>query len=497
MKKGLIASIALLFLLSSLLPAGFSEKVKTFTLKNGMKFFVYERHQIPTFAGMIMAKVGSVDERDGETGIAHFFEHLAFKGTPVIGTKNFAKEKILLEKIDKLGEELSSEYEKGPNADQEKIKALREDLKKLQKEHQEYVVKDEIDKIYSENGGEFLNASTSNDSTQYFVILPANRLELWFLIESERFKYPAFREFYSERDVVAEERRMFEDNDPTGYLWEEFFLVAITRHPYRHSVVGYMEDIQTYTKPKALRFFKTFYIPNNMQAAIVGDVNFEEVKLLAKKYFEDIPGGAEPPRMQLIEPGQKGERRFTVSFDAEPQLIIGFQTANITKKEDITLELIGMILSRGASSRLTRDLVNDKKLAVRIYASANYAGRRYPSLFVISANTRHPHTAQELENAIYEHLDRLETGPVTQPEIDKVINQAESGLFRGMNSNIFIAMRLLWGSVFENDADAEFKKVEALKQVTSEDIMNAAKKFFVPSKRTVGILVKKEKGGEK
>jgi predicted Zn-dependent peptidase len=497
MKKGVIVSVVFLFLLSSLLQAGFSEKVKTFTLKNGMKFFVYERHQIPTFAGMIMAKVGSVDERDGETGIAHFFEHMAFKGTPVIGSKNFEKEKIILEKIDKAGEELSSEYEKGPNANQEKIKMLREDLKKLQKEHKKYVVKDEIDKVYSENGGEFLNASTSNDSTQYFVMLPANRLELWFLIESERFRYPAFREFYSERDVIAEERRMFEDNNPVGFLWEKFFLVAITRHPYRHSVVGYMEDIQTYTKPKTLRFFKTFYIPNNMQAAIVGDVKYEEVKLLAEKYFEDIPGGDVPPGTRLIEPEQKGERRVTVSFDAEPRLMIGYQTANITKKEDTTLELIDMILSRGASSRLTRDLVNNKKLAVRIYASANYVGRRYPSLFVISAQTRHPHTPQELESAIYEHLDRLKTEPVNHREIEKVINQAESSLYRGMNSNIFIAMRLLWGSVLENDVDAEFKQVEALKQVTSEDIMKVAKKFFVPSKRTVGTLLKKEKGGKK
>jgi predicted Zn-dependent peptidase len=497
MKKGSIVLIALLFLLSSLLLAGFSEKVKTFTLKNGMKFFVYERHQVPTFAGMIMAKVGSVDERDGETGIAHFFEHLAFKGTPVIGSKNFEEEKIILEKIDKLGEEMSSEYEKGPNADQEKIKMLKEDLKKLQAEHKKYVVKDEIDKVYSENGGEFLNASTGNDSTQYFVMLPANRLELWFLIESERFKYPAFREFYSERDVVAEERRMYEDNDPGGYLFEEFLLVAVTRHPYRHSVVGYMEDIQTYTRPKALRFFKTFYIPNNMQAAVVGDVNYDEVKLLAEKYFGDIPGGDVPPRTHLVEPEQKGERRVTVSFDAEPRLIIGYQTTNITKKEENTLELIGMILSRGASSRLARDLVNDKKLAVRIYASANYVGRRYPSLFVISAYTRHPHTPQELENAIYEHLDRLKTEPVNRREIEKAINQAESGLYRGMSSNIFLAMRLLWGSVLENDVDAEFKQVEALKQVTSADIMEAAKKFFIPSKRTVGILLKKEKGGEK
>ena len=494
MKKSLIVSVVFLFLLSPLLQAGFSEKAKTFTLKNGLIFHVYERHHIPTFAGMLMAKVGSMDERDGETGLAHFFEHMAFKGTPVIGSKDYAKEKVILDKIDKVGEELSAEYGKGQDANQDTIKALREKLKELQKEHKQYVVKDEIDKLYSENGGEFLNASTSNESTQYFIMLPANRLELWFLIESERFKHSVLREFYSERDVIAEERRMREENDPDGFLWEEFFNVAITRFPYRHSVVGYMEDIQTYTKPKAMNFFKTFYTPNNMQAAVVGDVNFEEVKKLAEKYFGDIPRGGEPPRTKLIEPEQKGERRINVFYDAEPRIVIGYQTIGLNKKEETALDLISMILSRGNSSRFQRDLVNNRKLAVRIFAASNVLGRRYPSLFLVLARTRYPNTPEDLEKGIYEHLERLKTEPVQAAEIEKVINGEEAGLYQGMDSNIFIAMRMLWGSVLDGDVDAEFKHLDELKHVTPQDIMEVSKKVFVQSKRTVGTLYKKEKG---
>ncbi|MDH5385424.1 MAG: insulinase family protein, partial [Candidatus Aminicenantes bacterium] len=176
------------FALTSAYAQGFSDKVKEFTLSNGMRFFVYERPQVPTFAGMIMVKVGSVDERKGETGLAHFFEHMAFKGTPVIGTRDYAKEKRILDEMDRFGDELAAEYMKGNQADEAKIKAFKDKLKELQEEHRKYVVKDEIDKIYSENGGEFLNASTGPDSTQYFVMLPSNRLELWFMIESERFK---------------------------------------------------------------------------------------------------------------------------------------------------------------------------------------------------------------------------------------------------------------------------------------------------------------------
>jgi len=476
---------------------GFSGKVKEFTLSNGLRFFVYERPQVPTFAGMIMVKVGSVDERKGETGLAHFFEHMAFKGTSVIGTRDYAKEKPILEEMDRLGDELAAEYLKGTRADQARMKEIREKLKKLQEETLAFVVKDELDKIYSENGGEFLNASTGNDSTQYFVMLPSNRLELWFMIESERFKDLVFREFYSERDVIAEERRMSLDNTPDGLLRDEFNNIAYLVHPYRHSVVGYMEDIQSYTKAKAVNFFKTFYIPNNMVAAVVGDVKLDEVKRLAEKYFGDIPRGADPPRPTEIEPEQRGERRVTTWFEAEPRLMIGYHMPGPADKDNLTLSLASMILSRGSSSRLTRDLITNKKIAVSVFASASAA--RYPGLFMIIGQPRHPHTVQDLEKAVLEHLERLKKEPVTREEIDRSINQAEAGLYRsaGFADNVFLAMRLLRNVIIFDDIDADWKRVEELKKITPEEIMTAANKYFTETNRTVGILLRKEKGGEK
>ena len=499
MKKKLLAFL-ILFLAS--LPliygTGFSDKVKEFTLPNGMKFLVYERHVVPTFAGMIMAKVGSVDERKGETGLAHFFEHLAFKGTPVIGTKDYEKEKVILDEMDKIGDELAAEYMKGNEADQTKMKALKDRLTQLQEENRKYVVKDEIDKLYSENGGEFLNAGTGPDTTAYFVMLPSNRLELWFLIESERFKNPVFREFYSERDVIAEERRMGEDNDPDGFLGEEYQNIAFILHPYRHSVVGYMEDVQTYTKAKAINFYKTFYLPNNLTAAIVGEVKLEEVKKLAEKYFADIPKGPEPPRPSFIEPKQKGERRVTVKFDAEPRVEIGYHMPAFPDKDNLTLRLISLILSRGDSSRLIRDVVTNRKLALMVYSYANTPGDRYASLFEIYGQPRYPHTPEELEKAVYEHLERLKKEPVSKEEIDKALNQAEASLYRsiGFAENIFLAIRLLDNVVIYGDVDADFKRVEAMKKITPEDIMDTAKRIFDESNRTVGILLRKEKGGE-
>jgi len=476
---------------------GFSGKVKEFTLANGLRFFVYERPQVPTFAGMIMVKVGSVDERKGETGLAHFFEHMAFKGTSVMGTRDYAKEKPILEEMDRLGDELAAEYLKGERADQAKMKELRDKLKKLQEQTLTFAVKDELDRIYAENGGEFLNASTGNDSTQYFIMLPSNRLELWFMIESERFRDLVFREFYSERDVIAEERRMSLDNTPDGLLRDEFMNIAYVLHPYRHSVVGYMEDIQSYTKAKAVGFFKTFYIPNNIVAAVVGDVRLEEVKRLAEQYFGDIPRGTDPPRPTEIEPEQRGERRVATWFEAEPRFLMGYHMPGPAEKDNLTLSLAGMILSRGSSSRFIRDLVTNKKIAISVFASASAA--RYPALFMIQGQPRHPNTVQDLEKAVLEHLDRLKKEPVAQAEIDKSINQAEAGLYRSMGfaDNVFLAMRLLRNVIIFDDIDADWKRAEALKKITPEDIMAAAGKYFTETNRTVGILLRKERGGER
>jgi len=459
-----------------------------------MKFLVYERHQVPTFAGMIMVKVGSIDENKGETGLAHFFEHMAFKGTTIIGTKDYEKEKVILEKMDKIGDKLSNEYAKGKKANPQIIDELKSELKILQQEASKYIVKDEIDKIYSENGGEYLNAATSNDFTTYFVMLPSNRLELWFSMESERFKNPVLREFYTERDVIAEERRMWEDNDPEGYLTEEFNGIAFLTSQYRHPVVGYMEDINTYTKDKAMNFYRTYYVPNNMMAALVGDVKLEEVKKLAVKYFSDLKPSLTPPNKPVyIEPKQRGERRVKIFFDAEPQIMIGYHIPEYSEKDNIILDAISIILTGGKSSRLVKDLVNERKSAVSVNSENNYPGIRSESLFILQALPKYPNTNEDIEKAIKQHLEKLKKEPISQQELEKMINIAEATLYRGMTSNIFIAWRILQGSLLANDVDAELKRVNMLKTMTPEDIMSVANKIFNDTNCTIATINKKEK----
>jgi len=232
-------------------------------------------------------------------------------------------------------------------------------------------------------------------------------------------------------------------------------------------------------------------------AALVGDVSFVEVKRLAEKYFGDIPRGTEPPRMVDNEPRQNAERRVTVWFDAEPEILVGFKTPGRELRDNIVLEMIALVLNAGDSARLNRDLVQRRQIAFSAGATANALGERYGSLFMLQGAPRHPHTVAELEKEFYDHLDKLKTEPVGEADLRRALNQAEAGLYNGLDRNMFLAMRILGNAHIHNDVDAEFKRVEALKSVSAAEIMAAAKKYFIETNRTVGILQRKAEGGVK
>lgn len=272
---------------------GFSPKAQSFTLKNGMTFFVLERNHVPTFTGILAVKVGSADETGpGETGLSHFLEHMAFKGTPIIGSLNYEKEKPLMAQIEAIGEQMVDAYRK---KDSQTWKRLTAKLRKLQVQHRQFIKSKAVAELYAGNGGKGLNAGTDSDATRFYISLPSNRLELWFLVESERIKNPVWREFYQEREVVLQEKKMAVDNSPDGKLVTHFLKTAFGNHPYGQPVSGYFKDILTYTVDKARQFYKKHYVPCNMTVAIVGDVKLDEVKKLAATYFGDIPAGNQPP----------------------------------------------------------------------------------------------------------------------------------------------------------------------------------------------------------
>ncbi len=464
-------------------------RVKEFTLKNGMRVLMMERHQSPTIAFSIRFRVGGVDENLGITGTAHLLEHMLFKGTKTLGTKNYAEEEKILSRMDSLGMALDTERAKGGKADPAFLKYLEETLKELQGEHKKWVVKDEIEAIYSENGGVGFNAMTGQDTTTYVVSLPANRLELWARIEADRIQNPILREFYSERDVVMEERRQSIETQPERRLLEQFLGLAFIAHPYGRPIIGWASDLQFLDKGKTEQFFRTFYSPANTVLTLVGDLQPDQALPLIQKYFERIPSQIIPPPLRTREPEQIGERRVQVVADAKPQLIIGYHKPNPPHPDDVVCEIIDALLSSGRTSRFYKRLVEEEKIAVEVSAAHGFPGERFPNLFTLFGTPRHPHTAEELEKGILQELERLKSEPVPEKELQKVKNQIQTDFLRKLNSNSKLAYWLSYGQSLGDNWRYVTDRLAALEKVTPEDIRRVSQEYFTGKNRTVAILV--------
>jgi len=487
----------LLFFAPPLLAFSLEGRVKESTLANGIKILFLERHESPTLSLYIRFRVGAVDENIGMTGTAHLLEHMLFKGTQTLGTKNYPEEEKILARMDSINRAVVAEKDKGEKADPTYLKYLEELLKNLQAQQKRLVIKDEIESIYSQNGGVGFNAMTSMDTTTYVVSLPANRLELWARIESDRLLNPVLREFYSERDVVMEERRRSIDSQPERILLENFLAVSFLAHPYGRPIIGWPSDIQSLDKQATEQFFRTFYSPTNTVLAIVGDIRAEEALPMLKKYFERIPAQVLPPPLRTLEPPQRGERCVQVVADANPQLIIGFHKPNPPHADDAAFEILEGLLSSGRTSRFYKRLVEEEKIAAEVSAANGYPGERYPNLFAIFAAPRNPHTAAELEKAIGEEIDRLKTEPVSSEELQKIKNQIQTSFLRQLNSNSKLAYWLSYGQSLFGDWRYLTRRLEAYDQVTPEDIRRVAEKYLVTRNRTVATLVRPAEGGAK
>ncbi len=470
--------------------------VKEHVLDNKMKFLVIENHDAPVFSTIVRVKVGAVDERPGQTGLSHFLEHMMFKGTKIFGTTDYEAEANLMAQIDSVGELLMDEWRKLQDPmnyppDSTRYNELREEIAKIQESQKEYIVKDELWETYLKHGGTMLNASTGSDGTQYYVSLPSNRVKLWMLMESDRLKNMIFREFYSERDVVYEERRMRTDNSPRGKLYEQFAATAFTSSAYQHPVVGWSSDIESWDHELLQEYYSNYYTPNNTVAVIAGDVDPEEVFSMAEKYFGDWERGPEPPRQTTFEPEQKGERRVNVEYDANPMLLIGYHIPAAGHPDMAALDALSDILSRGRTSRLNKSIVEDQKIASSVSAYSSFS--RYPSLFTFSGTPLKGHTTQELEEAIYAEIKKIKTEPVSNWELQKVKNQFDAAMIKSVNSNMGMCWRLANYEAMVGDWSYINDFWQAYKAVTAEDIMRVANKYLNKSNRTVATLVKPDK----
>lgn len=467
------------------------KKIIKARLDNGLTVLMLERKFSPTVSLYIRYRVGAADEIKGQSGAAHALEHMMFKGTTTIGTKNFKAEEKLLMQIEETGQSLDNERMKNEKADPKRIDRFAARLKQLQDEHRRYYIPNEIDRLYTENGGLDMNASTGQDVTTYHVSLPANKIELWARIEADRLLHPVFREFYTERDVILEERRQGTETSPDGKLYESFMGKAYAVHPYGLPIIGLPQDL-TYMSQAAIRHIHQKYLsPNNIVIAVVGDINTRKTLKLIDQYFGRIPKGNSLPAAIPAEPSQTAERKVEVLFDANPSMIIGYHKPTAPAAEDYIFDVLETILSKGRTSRLHSTLVLQKQIAESISVHNGMPATRYPNLFAISARPRHPHTNDELQAAIFQELENIKKHPVSDQELAKAKNQLKMDYMKSLDSNSELASILSYYELLLGDYRYFSNYISRVDKVTAMDIQEAAVKYLIAENRTIAVLSKK------
>ncbi len=461
--------------------------VTDFTLDNGMRFIVLERHEAPTVSFITYANVGGVDEPPGKTGIAHFLEHLAFKGTTRIGTTDYAAEQPLLDRLDDLHREI--ERKQAANADPEELAALKADFAQLETEANSYAIQNEFGQIVQQSGGVGLNATTSADATRYFYSFPSNKLELWMSLESERFLDPVFREFYKEQQVILEERRLRTDNSPIGATIEAFLATAFTTHPYQQPTIGSAADIEGLSRDEVQEFFNIYYVPNNLTVAIVGDVDPDQVRQLAKAYFGRYQAGEIPPQVTQVEPEQTAERSVEVRMQTEPWYIEGYHRPSLNHPDHATYDAIASILSNGRTSRLYSSLIQEKQVALYAEGFSGFPGDRYPNLMLFYGLTAPGYSVDDVQAALHAEIERISTEPVSAIELDRAKTQARAGLLRSLDSNSGMASSLVNYQAKTGDWRNLFEQIKAIDAVTTDDILRVARATFTENNRTIARLL--------
>ncbi|MEX0930009.1 MAG: pitrilysin family protein [Balneolales bacterium] len=465
----------------------FENKVTEFTLENGLGFVIIQRDVAPVASFVTYIDVGSANEPVGRTGIAHIFEHMAFKGSANIGTTNYEEEAKVIEEMD-LAYRAWLQEKHSPNAEEEELEQLWARFERLQEEAGQYVVNNEFTQLIEHEGATGLNAFTSADATAYFYSLPQNKAELWFSLEADRFRQPVMREFYTEKEVIYEERRMRTDSSPIGRLIEEFVSIAYSAHPYKNPVIGWPSDIRNTTIKDALEFYDTYYDPSNITMGIAGDVDPEEMKRLAELYFGDMPGGNPAPQLMVEEPEQRGERRFVIEEASQPWFMMGFHGVAENHPDAKAMDLLGSILADGRTSRLYRRMVVDDQSALNAGAFSGFPGSKYQSLFLTYILPNQGVDMDEIETTVLEEIEKVKDGEVSQDELDRVRTNARAGLVRSLASNSGLALNFAEALGRHGDWRTIFTELDELNEVTLEDLRRVADTYLVRKNRTVGTI---------
>jgi predicted Zn-dependent peptidase len=477
-------------------------EVEEYTLDNGMTFLLLPRYEEPNnVAAGWLAHVGSVNEYPGITGISHFFEHMMFKGTTTIGTNDADKDAWYRAEQERVKSQLRDlqntvQAERArlgeiddpfdTRNDTPEMQALREELNTLIEDHREVIVKDEFDAVYTSLGASGMNAFTSSDVTFYFITVPSNRIEGWMWMESDRLTDSVFREFYAERDVVHEERRLRVESTPTGVYDEQLEAMFWTSSPYSWPVIGWPSDLNSYTMDQAHRYFRTYYAPNNLTGVIVGDFQIDEVKPLIDQYFSHLrPGPAVPP-MVTTEVEQLAERRMTASCDCPNSFAAVYKAPAYGHKDGFVLDVISALLN-DRTGRLYKSMVQGEEIATS--ASAYLDLRKYAGALYVNVEAREGVDPLDIEAAWGREVERLQTELVDERELQKIKNQSAADTYRRLQTNFYLMIQIgyserLGGWEWLNE---EPRRVA---EVTPEDIQRVAQAYFNDETRAVAHYVR-------
>ena len=466
----------------------FEKRVTRKVLDNGLTVLIVERPEAPVFSFFTHVNAGSAQEVPGITGLAHMFEHMAFKGTRTIGTSNWEAERKALAQVEDAFEAYNTERLKIVGRYDERLAELEKAWREAMAAADELVITDEFSAIIDREGGVGLNAFTSNDETGYFFSMPSNRIELWAYLESERYLEPVMREFYKERDVVMEERRMRTDSNPVGKLVEQILAAAFTAHPYGQAGVGWPSDLRSFSATDAMEFYNTYYVPSNMVVTVVGDVKAAQLMPMIERYFGRLPKKPRPAELRTVEPPQTAEKLVTLRETAQPFYIEGYHKPASSHPDDAVYDVISDLMSNGRTSRLYRSLVRDRKIAAAAAGFNSFPGDKYPNLFAFYAVPIPGHTNDELRDVIRAEIERLRTEDVSDEELEMVKTRAKADLIRGLASNTGLAVQFGTAQARYGDWREVFRQVDRIEKVTKEDVRRVAAATFTALNRTVGVI---------
>jgi len=468
--------------------APLADRVKELRLANGMTWLVVERPEAPVFTGFVRVRVGGADEAPGATGLAHLFEHMAFKGTPKLGAKDWAAEQPLLLEIERVGDALAALQRQG-RAGTDEGKRLAASLKELQKKHAPLFDENALARLYQVNGGVGLNATTDKDMTSYFVSLPKNRLELWLTVEAQRFAAPVLRDFYTERAVVQEERLRSIETNPSGAMYEELMQLAFVSSPYRWPTVGYAQDLAAMSWSGAQDFFDAHYVASNAVGCVVGDVSAGELQPLLERTFGQLPPVPRPPGPVFSEPPARAQRRSQLTFDAAPRLMMAFRKPAPPAREDAVFDVLEVLLGEGNTGRLQQRLVFKDRLAQGVGVFSG-PGIRLDNLFIISVTPLAGVKTEQLEAAIWDELNKLIAERATDSELQKVRNRVTADFARSIESNSGLASALSRAQTLIGDWRYVIELPRTIEQIDAAEVQATSKRFFTKENSLAVTLVR-------